>query len=146
MQGSVHPSCVTDEPRIHGVAVSGEAPSTGGRGGRRRVTRGEPYAEESEVGADLCGDMGLLGFRPPCKMCVFDVHNVDTYAASYDGRRPDKILSQHKWRKKGKYPEACLERRRHFTPLVFSADGVMGEETKATTKQLAAALPNKWGR
>ena len=39
------PAAVTKEPKIHGDAEAGEAPRTGGRGGRRRGTRGYPYAE-----------------------------------------------------------------------------------------------------
>ena len=38
---------------------------TGGRGGRRQGTQGDPYSEESEVGADLYEDTGVLGFCPP---------------------------------------------------------------------------------
>ena len=41
-----NPDEVTDEPKFHGFAASGEAPPTGGSGGRRQGTRGDPYAEE----------------------------------------------------------------------------------------------------
>ena len=77
-------------------------------------------------------------------MCAFVFSVVDTESVSYDGRHPHKILSQHERRKKGGYLEAFLDRRRHLTPLVFSVDGVMGEETKVETKQLDDALSNKW--
>ena len=60
------------------------------------VTRGYPYAEESEVGADLHGYTEVLGFSGPRQMCFFDVHVVYTDAASYYGRHPHHILSQHK--------------------------------------------------
>ena len=52
--------------------------------------RGDPYAEEREVDADLYGDTGVLGLWYPCRMCVFDVNVVDTDAASYYGRHPKK--------------------------------------------------------
>jgi hypothetical protein len=39
-----------------------------------------------------------------------------------------------------------LARRRHFTPLVFSVDGMMGVEAKAASKRLAARLSFKWKR
>ena len=67
------PSAVTDKHKIHGFEASGEAPPTGGRCGRRQVTRGGPYAEESEVGADLRGDTGVIGFWDPPRMFVFNV-------------------------------------------------------------------------
>ena len=51
-----------------------------------------------------------------------------------------QILSQHQRRKKGKYIETFLERRRHFMTLVFSVDGVMGDETHAAPKKLYASL------
>ena len=74
------------------------------------------------------------------RMCVFDVCIVDKDAASYDGRHPHKILSQHKCRKKGKYIYDCLDRQFHFMPLVLSMGGVMEEETTSENKQLASAL------
>ena len=82
------PDVVTYETKIHGVTAAGEAPPTGGRGARRRGTSGYPYAAESEVGSDLHGYMGVVGFWAPCRMCVFGVHGVDTDKESYDGRHP----------------------------------------------------------
>ena len=79
-------------------------------------------------------------------MCVLNICVVDTDAASYDGIHPNKILSQHKRCKKGKYIEACLDKQHHFAPFVFSVYGVMWEDTKAENKQLGAALITKWDR
>ena len=44
---------------------------------------------------DLHGDTGVLVLVPPCRMCVFNVHIVETDAEYYDGKHPPKILSQH---------------------------------------------------
>ena len=70
-------------------------------------------------------------------MCVFDVYIVDTYVASYEGRHPQHILSQHKQHKKRKNFEAFIDKQKYFTLIVLSVHGVMGRETKAETKQLA---------
>ena len=48
--------------------------------------------------------------------------------------------------KKDKYAKACADRRRHFTPLVFSTDGMMAAEAKAASKRLASRLATKWKR
>ena len=80
--------------------------------------------------------MGVLGVWDPRRMCVFDVHDVETNAVSYDVRHPHKILYRHKQRKKGKYIGTCLEGRCHFAPLLFSVDGVTVEVTKVTTNKL----------
>ena len=53
---------MTNEPKIHGVVVVGEAPPTGGRVVQRWGTRGDPNVEESEVVTELCRDTGVLGF------------------------------------------------------------------------------------
>ena len=45
------PSAVTREPKINGFVEEWEVPPTGGRGGRRQVTKGGTYAKEREVGA-----------------------------------------------------------------------------------------------
>ena len=41
-------------------------------------TQGDTYAEEMEVDADLCGDIGVIGFWAPRRMCVFDIQIFDT--------------------------------------------------------------------
>eukprot|EP00957_Ditylum_brightwellii_P106906 8156289-Ditylum_brightwellii.AAC.1 len=42
--------------------------------------------------------------------------------------------------KKEKYLDACLERRRTFTPMVYLADGMLGDEAEAAEKRMAALL------
>ena len=108
---------------------------------------GDPYAEgveDTEVGYDLWEDTGVLGFWYPRIMCVVDVRMVDTDSDTYAGIQPHKVQTRYGWRKKRKYLDACLGWRLHFTPMVLSVDGFMGYDTKADTKQLAAALTNKW--
>ena len=91
---------MTDEPKIHGVAVAGEAPPTGGGGGQRQVTRGYPHAEESGVDINFHGYTEVLVFWAPCRICVFDVRFFYTDVEYYDGRHPQIILSQNGWHKK----------------------------------------------
>jgi hypothetical protein len=55
-------------------------------------------------------------------------------------------MARHEQAKKAKYLDACLEARRHFTPLVFTVDGLLGAECKAATQRLAAQLAGKWSR
>ena len=69
--GAYTPYEGTNELKINRVAGAGELPPTRGRGGQRQDTRGDPYKEENEVGAELCVDTGMLGFRDPHRMCVF---------------------------------------------------------------------------
>ena len=45
-----------------------------------------------------------------------------------------------------KYNNACLERCKTFTPLVFSCDGMKGPQAKADLKRLARVLSTKWDR
>ena len=42
------------------------------------------------------------------------------------------------------YPEACFQKRRHFSPFVASVDGLLGVEATATLKMLASRLATKW--
>ena len=78
-----NPDTVIVEPTIYGVAAAGEVTSTRGRGGRRYGTSGYPYTEERKVGADICGDTGVLGFWDPIRICIFGIHAVDTGTAYY---------------------------------------------------------------
>jgi hypothetical protein len=72
------------------------------------------------------------------------VRITDTDAKTYRSKDPAKVLAQHEREKKKKYLEACLERRRHFTPFVVSADGMIGKEAKVMMKRLSALLAEKW--
>jgi hypothetical protein len=56
------------------------------------------------------------------------------------GHDPGKILSKDEKEKQGKYLE------QHFTPLVFSVDGMRGAEAQAVSKPLALLLSTKWNR
>ena len=87
------PEAVTEETKIHGVATAGGAPPTESRGFQIRGTRGDNYTEEIEFGADLHGDMVVLGFWGPFRMSVFGVHDVGTCAVSFQGEDPRQIMS-----------------------------------------------------
>jgi hypothetical protein len=79
-------------------------------------------------------------------MAIFDIRVTDTDAPSYRGQDPHKILKKHEREKRTKYLAPCLARRRHFTPLVFSVDGLRGPEVQAASKRLASRLSTKWKR
>ena len=72
---------------------------------------------------------------------------MDCNAPSYNNVTSDKCLAEHEQAKKKKYLQACLSQRIHFTPLVFSVDGVdgmMGREREAFMKRLGKHLAVKW--
>ena len=56
------------------------------------------------------------------------------------------MLEAHVKRKKGKYLQACLDRRRSFTPLVYSVDGMAFKEARSFEKRIASLLADKWER
>ncbi len=126
---ALQPSAVSDEPLIH----------TG---------RGVPNAGNTgvEAAADSRGDVAAHGFWRRGTTAVFDVRITDTDAPTYRGQEPIKVLKRHEKEKKTKYLAACVARRRHFTPLVFSVDGLQGPEAAAASKCLASKLSKKWGR
>ncbi|MGL4997609.1 MAG: hypothetical protein ACRC5T_01270, partial [Cetobacterium sp.] len=122
------PSAVSDEPLIlHGQ-------------GRPTVNA------DGEVPLELRGDVSAHGFWKRGTTAIFDVRITDTDAPSYRGMAPKKVLARHEREKKGKYSSLCLENRRHFTPLVFSVDGLSGTEATAAMQRLSAKLATKWGR
>jgi hypothetical protein len=122
------PSAVSDEPLI----LTGRD-DTGGTG---------PVA----ITPDLRGDVAAHGFWKRGTMAIFDIRVTDTDAPSYRGQDPHKILKKHEREKRTKYLAPCLARRRHFTPLVFSVDGLRGPEVQAASKRLASRLSTKWKR
>jgi hypothetical protein len=124
------PSAVSDEPLIHT-----------GRDGNDRE-----HAPGAEAPPELRGDVAAHGFWRRGATAIFDIRITDTDAQSNRSKPPKKVLAIQEKEKKDKYVEPCLARRRQFTPLVFSVDGLRGAEADAATKKLASLLAAKWKR
>jgi hypothetical protein len=76
--------------------------------------------------------------------CILDVRIPDVDAKSNLSKNSDKVLTIHKWEKKKKYLEACLEQCRHVTPSVVSTDGLLGKEANTLLKKILALLAKNW--
>ena len=74
---------------------------------------------------------------------MFDIRIGNLDAGSYLRMVPEKALAKVEKEKNDLYLQACLERRRTFTPMVYSADGIPGAEALAAQKRLAALLSYK---
>ena len=109
------------------------------------VAAGDP-TEEGEVSADLRGDVGAHGFWKRGNCGIFDVRVTDTDQPYQRNLDPLVCLARHEKEKKGKYLQHCLDRRRSFTPLVFSVDGLFSRETTSATRRLATMLAAKWSK
>jgi hypothetical protein len=123
------PSTVTDEPLIQS---SRDTPVAG-------TTRTVPSPE-------LRGDLAVHGFWAKGQTAIFDVRITDTDQPTNRKTDPSKVLLRHEKEKKNKYGDLCIARRRTFTPLVFSVDGLLGKEATAASKRLASSLASKWKR
>ena len=55
---------------------------------------------------------------------MFDIIIVNLNAGSYLRMTPEKALAKLEKEKMYLYLQACLERRRTFNPMVYSADGI----------------------
>ena len=75
---------------------------------------------------------------------MIDVRITDVDAKSNRSKEPDKVSLAHEREKKKKHLGACLEQRRHFSPFVVSADGLLGKEAKILLRKLSAMLAEKW--
>jgi hypothetical protein len=75
---------------------------------------------------------------------MIDVRITDVDAKSNRSEDSDKVLSTHEREKKKKNLGACLEQRRHFSPFVASADGLLGKEAKILLRKLSSMLAEKW--
>jgi hypothetical protein len=132
------PGAVSTEPSIKsGRTADGDEEEEG-------ADAQEVAAEVDETAAgEARGDVSGHGFWAKHWTTIFDIRISDTDAPSHQMRDPIKVLDGQEREKKRKYLQVCLERRRHFTPLVFSVDGMMGTETQAATKQLASHLSRR---
>ena len=154
------PSSITYEPRINSRTVQGERIGAGARqeggeanGGMDTVGRtvnraarlvGQPG--QIVVPAESRTDVSAHGFWKRGTTTMFDIIIVNLDAGSYLRMTPEKALAKTKKEKKDLYLKSCLERRRTFTPMVYSVDRIPGAEALAAQKRLAALLSYKLKR
>jgi hypothetical protein len=105
------PSTVSDEPLIQ---PSRDVPVAG-----TNCTVPSP---------ELRGDLAVHGFWTKGQTAIFDVRITDTDQPTNRKIDPAKVLLRHEKEKKNKYGDLCIARRRTFTPLVFSIDGLLGKK------------------
>ena len=77
---------------------------------------------------------------------MLDIIIVNIDVGSYLCMTPEKDLAKAEKEKKYLFLQACLELRRTFTHMVYSADGIPGAEALAAQKRLAALLSYKLKR
>ena len=77
---------------------------------------------------------------------MFDIRIVNLDTGSYLRMTPEKALAKAEREKKNLYLQACLERRRNFTHMVYSVYGIPGSEALVTQKRLATLLSYKLKR
>ncbi|MEJ2330924.1 MAG: hypothetical protein P8Z33_13945, partial [Gammaproteobacteria bacterium] len=131
------PSAVSHEPTIF---PSGTAASDRVDADQGCTSRGP------SIGLDARGDKGVEGFWAHRTTCIFDIRITNTESRRHRGASPASILAKEERQKKDKYLDTCLEHCRHFTPLIYSVDGMAGLETQAAEKRLASLLARKWTR
>ena len=125
---------VKEEPYIHNSATLKAAKA------KAEATRSTPPPPGER------GDVAVHDFWTQGTTAIFDIRVTNTECPSRRGQAAHKVLAAHEKEKKDRYLEACLERRRQFTPLVFSVDGLPGAEATAAIKRLSAMLAEKLQR
>ena len=74
--------------------------------------------------AESRADISAHSFWKQGSTEIFDIQTVNLDAGSYLRMTPEKDLARAEKGKKGLYFQACLERRRTFTTMVYSADRI----------------------
>ena len=151
------PSEITYEPKINSRTVQGESTGAGAQqeggeadGGTETVgltvngaarLAGQPG--QVVVHAESRADVSAHGFWKRGTTAMFDIRIVNLDAGSYLRMTPEKAPAKAEKENKDLYLQACLERRRTFTPMVYFVDGILGAEALATQKRLAALISYK---
>ena len=120
------------------------------QGGReRRVNRAARLVRrpgQVVVPAESSADVSAHGFWERGTTTMFDIVIINFDAGSYLRMTPEKALAEADKEKKDSYLQACLGRRRTFTPMVYSADGIPRAEALDAHKTLATLLSYKLKR
>ena len=118
-----------------------EAPASRTKGRKGKKSKGGHVA-----GDDARGDIAIHGLWKRGETSIIDVRITDTDAPSYASSSSVQVLERVTKAKKNKYLEACIERRRLFTPLVYVINGMACKEAKAFEKRVASLLASKHDR
>ena len=95
---------------------------------------GETDPDDKPLVRDLRGDVAAHNFWKKGQAVIFDICVTDTDCRSQRHTSPHLCLLSHERRKKRKYVDLCTARKHSFTPLAFSVDGLMGDETIAASR------------
>ena len=122
-----------------GTDTVGEA-----QGGRARTANGAGrlvgQPGQVKVPAELRTYVSDHGFWKRGTTTMFDIIISNLDAGYYLFMTPEKALAKADKEKKDLYLQACLERRRNFTPILYYADRIPGAEALYSQKWLAALL------
>ena len=99
-----------------------------------------------KVPAESRADVSSHGFWKQWTTAMFDIRIVNLDTRSYLCMTPENYFAKAEKENKDLYLQACLERRRTFTPIFYPADGIPGLEALAAQKILAALLSYKLKR
>ena len=112
------PSVVHDEPQIY----------------RGRSTNVEE-TEEMSTPTEEHGDLLIRNIWKNQTDGILDVLITNLDAPSNFHRKPETVHISHERENQKKYLLTCLNQRRHFSPLVVSYDGVLGNEAKVVQQK-----------
>jgi hypothetical protein len=100
----------------------------------------------AKVGSKRRGDTLVRGFFTRQTDCVTDTKVIDPDAPSYvkTHRSITTALAAVEREKIAKHRQDCLDNRTDFVPLVFSADGCMGEQATKYLQRVGRVLAAKW--
>eukprot|EP00978_Attheya_sp_CCMP212_P037221 scaffold174009_cov63-Attheya_sp.AAC.1 len=130
------PNAVRNEPFIFpGRAANGEG---------NCESNSCPHVQSSTNNEGDRGNLLLHGIWEQQIHCVVDIRMANVDLGSYLTSTPEKVLSRQEMEKKKKYLQACLDKRRNFTPFVSSTDRLMGREATAFVKRLASMKASHW--
>ena len=92
------------------------------------------------VPAESKSGVGTHSFWKRGITTMFDIIIVNLDTDSYLRMTPEKVLAKVENDNKEKYLQACLERRRNFTPMVYSVDGIPRSEALAAQRRLSMLI------
>ena len=97
-------------------------------------------------GSERRGDTVVRGFFTQQTDCVTDTKVIDPDAPNYVKKHKhiSTLLAAEERAKMKKHKQDCLDNRADFVPLVFSADGCMGEQAKKYLQRVGKVLAGKW--
>ena len=138
-----NPTPTSMQPTAAAAAAAAAAPPT-----TQQTDAPVEQTAEKVTTKDDRGDVMIRHFWERHRPCVFDTLGLSMLTHTRIATKHPRLFwgNTRERERNRKYKKACLNRRRDFTPICYTADGMAGREARNAERRLGYKLAEEWTR